>query len=56
MEHMQSALDDMLSQIPSAEVIILSDFNGHNASWLGSRTTDHVVRAAFNLAMANELS
>ena len=51
MEHIQSAIDDMLSQIPSAEAVILGDFNAHNASWLGSRTTDYTGRAAFDLAM-----
>ena len=39
MEHLQSAIDDMLSQIPSAEVVILGDFNAHNGSWLGSPPT-----------------
>ena len=32
MEHIQSAVDDMLSQIPSAEIALLGEFNAHNAS------------------------
>ena len=56
MEHMQLAIDDMLSQILSAEIVILGDFNPHNANWLGSRTTYHAGRAAYDLAMANRLS
>ena len=56
MKHIQSAIDDMLSQTPSAEVVIFGDFNAHNDSWLGSRATDHGGRAAFDLTMANGLS
>ena len=39
-KHIQSAIDDMLPQMPSAEVVILGDFDAHNASWLESRTID----------------
>ena len=53
MEHMQSAIDDMLSQIPSAAVVILVDFIANNASWLRSPTTEHAGRAAFDHATAN---
>lgn len=50
-EHVQSVIDDMLSQIPSAGVVILGDllktlFYAHNAIWL---TIDHVGRAAFDI-------
>ena len=32
MEHLQSAIDDMLSQILSAEILILGDSNAHSTS------------------------
>ena len=56
MEHMQSAIDDMVSKVPSAEVVRLDKFNANSASWLGSRTTDHAGSAVFDLAMNNGLS
>ncbi|VVC97883.1 unnamed protein product [Leptidea sinapis] len=48
----QAAIDDMLAQIPSAEIVALGDFNGHNAEWLGSRTTDYAGRSVHNFALA----
>ena len=53
---MQSAIGDMLSQIPCAEVSILGNFNTQNDSSLGSRTTDHAWRVVFDFAKANGLS
>ena len=51
-----TAAHEVYSKITSAEVVVLGDFNAYNASWLGSRTTDHAGRAVFDLAMVNGLS
>ncbi|XP_050677490.1 uncharacterized protein LOC126974115 [Leptidea sinapis] len=52
----QAAFDDVFAQIPSAEIVVLGDFNGHNAEWLGSRTTDYAGRSLHNFALAYGLS
>ncbi|XP_050682320.1 uncharacterized protein LOC126977512 [Leptidea sinapis] len=52
----QAAIDVVLAQIPSAEIVVLGDFNGHNAEWLGSRTTDYAGRSVHNFALAYGLS
>ncbi|CAK1588496.1 unnamed protein product [Parnassius mnemosyne] len=36
-DNVQMATDSLLHQIPSAEIVILGDFNAHHAEWLGSR-------------------
>ncbi|CAG4948144.1 unnamed protein product [Colias eurytheme] len=36
----------MLLQIPSAEIVVLGDFNAHHVEWLQSRTTDHAAITA----------
>ncbi|VVD05636.1 unnamed protein product [Leptidea sinapis] len=52
----QAAIDDVLPQIPSAEIVVLGDFNGYRAEWLGSRTTDYAGRSVHNFALAYGLS
>lgn len=51
-ERIQEGTDTVLQQFPSAEVIVLGDFNAHHNEWLGSSRTDHAGRAAYNLALA----
>ncbi|CAG4916568.1 unnamed protein product [Colias eurytheme] len=55
-EHIQTTADAVHEQIPSAEIIILGDFNAHHTQWLGSRTTDHAGRSVHNFAMAYGLT
>ncbi|VVC90711.1 unnamed protein product [Leptidea sinapis] len=52
----QAAFDNVLAQITSAEIVVLGDFNGHNAEWLGSCTTDYAGRSVHNFALAYGLS
>lgn len=51
LDHVQMATDLVLQQIPSAEIVILGDFNAHHAEWLGSRKTDHAGRSVHGLAL-----
>ncbi|CAH2267193.1 jg2923 [Pararge aegeria aegeria] len=55
-DHVQKAVDSVLEQIPTAEVVILGDSNAHHVDWLGSRTTDHAGRSAYNFVLAYDLS
>ncbi|CAG4968326.1 unnamed protein product [Parnassius apollo] len=55
-DHVQMAADSLLQQIPSAEVVILGDFNAHHAEWLGSRLTDHAGRSVHDFALAYGLT
>lgn len=55
-EHVQMASDSVLQRIPSAEIVILGDFNAHHAEWLGSSTTDHAGRSAHDFALAYGLT
>ncbi|XP_045492437.1 uncharacterized protein LOC123691896 [Colias croceus] len=55
MEHLQITADAALEQIPSAEIIVLGDFNAHHTQWLGSRLTDHAGRSVYDFALANGL-
>ncbi|CAK1596057.1 unnamed protein product [Parnassius mnemosyne] len=50
------ATDFLLQQIPSAEIVILGDFNAHHAEWLGSRLTDHAGRSVYDFALAYGLT
>ncbi|CAK1578452.1 unnamed protein product [Parnassius mnemosyne] len=50
------ATDSMLQQVPSAEIVILGDFNAHHAEWLGSRLTDHAGRSVYDFALAYDLT
>ncbi|KAJ0180875.1 hypothetical protein K1T71_002960 [Dendrolimus kikuchii] len=54
--HVQETTDSLLQQHPSAEVLVLGDFNAHHKEWLGSRTTDHAGKCAANLALAYGLT
>ncbi|XP_013143050.1 PREDICTED: uncharacterized protein LOC106106938 [Papilio polytes] len=56
MELVQMGTESVLEQIPSAEVVVLGDFNAHHAEWLGSRTTDHAGRSVHDFALANDLT
>ncbi|XP_063545771.1 uncharacterized protein LOC134753763 [Cydia strobilella] len=55
-EQIQTAADSVQQQIPSAEIIVLGDFNAHNAEWLGSSKTDHAGRSVYNFALAYGLT
>ncbi|XP_045541866.1 uncharacterized protein LOC123723329 [Papilio machaon] len=56
MEQVQTATDSVLEQIPSAEIVVLGDFNAHHAEWLGSRTTDHAGRSVHDFALSYDLT
>ncbi|XP_013161244.1 PREDICTED: uncharacterized protein LOC106113067, partial [Papilio xuthus] len=56
MELVQMGTDSVFEQIPSAEVVVLGDFNAHHAEWLGSRTTDHAGRSVHDFALAYVLT
>ncbi|XP_013173125.1 PREDICTED: RNA-directed DNA polymerase from mobile element jockey-like, partial [Papilio xuthus] len=56
MEQVQTATDSVLAQIPSAEIVVLGDFNAHHAEWLGSRTTDHAGRSVHDFALSYDLT
>ncbi|XP_045541428.1 uncharacterized protein LOC123722911 [Papilio machaon] len=56
MEQVQTATDSVLAQIPSAEIVVLGDFNAHHADWLGSRTTDHAGRSVHDFALSYDLT
>ncbi|TLP41777.1 hypothetical protein FEG32_18870, partial [Acinetobacter baumannii] len=49
---MQEGTNRVLEQYPSAEVVVLGDFNAHHQEWLGSRTTDLPGRTAYDFALA----
>ncbi|KAA5586424.1 hypothetical protein F3H14_36350, partial [Pseudomonas aeruginosa] len=51
-EHVQEGTNRVLEQYPSAEVVVLGDFNAHHQEWLGSRTTDLPGRTAYDFALA----
>lgn len=55
-EHLQFTSDKVLEQYPSAEMVILGDFNAHHQEWLGSRSTDFAGRSVHEFALAYELS
>ncbi|CAK1584849.1 unnamed protein product [Parnassius mnemosyne] len=55
-DHVQMAADSVLQQVPSAEIVILGDFNAHHAEWLGSRSTDHAGRSVYDFALAYGLT
>ncbi|CAF4937092.1 unnamed protein product [Pieris macdunnoughi] len=52
----QMATDSLLERVPTAEIVILGDFNAHHADWLGSETTDHAGRSFHDLALAYDLT
>lgn len=54
--HVQRGIDDILQRLPSAEVTVLGDFNGHHVEWLGSTHNDYAGKAALNLAAAYDLT
>ncbi|XP_045541897.1 uncharacterized protein LOC123723363 [Papilio machaon] len=56
MELVQMGTDSVLEQIPSAEVVVLGDFNAHHAEWLGSRTTDYAGRSVHDFALAYDMT
>lgn len=51
-EHIQWATDRVLEQYPTAELVILGDFNAHHKEWLKSRTTDYAGGSVYDLALA----
>ncbi|XP_059056926.1 uncharacterized protein LOC131850642 [Achroia grisella] len=51
-EHLQITSDKVLEQYPSANLVILGDFNAHHTEWLRSRITDHAGRTAHEFALA----
>lgn len=51
-EHLQVTTGKVLKQYPSAELVILGDFNAHHVEWLGSRSTDYAGRSAQDFALA----
>lgn len=55
-EHVQDTADILLQQLPSAELVILGDFNAHHKEWLSSRITDHAGRVVLDFALANNLT
>ncbi|XP_061717541.1 uncharacterized protein LOC133525263 isoform X2 [Cydia pomonella] len=55
-EHLHLTADKLLEQYPSAELVILGDFNAHHVEWLGSRSTDHAGRSAHEFSLAYGLS
>lgn len=56
MENLETATDYVLEQIPSAEIVVLGDFNAHHIEWLGSQRTDHAGRSVHAFAMAYGLT
>ncbi|KAA5578488.1 hypothetical protein F3G14_18890, partial [Acinetobacter baumannii] len=53
---MQVSTDRILEQIPTAEIVVLGDFNAHHSDWLGSTRTDHAGRSAHDFAISNGLT
>ena len=51
-QHLQLATDKVLEQYPTAELVILGDFNAHHVEWLNSRSTDFAGRSAHEFALA----
>ena len=56
-EHLQRAAYKVLERYPSAELVVLGDFNGHHTEWLGSsRPTNSAGWAAYEFALVNGLT
>ena len=55
-DSISSQIDELVSGFPSAEVIVLGDFNVHNREWLRSSKTDAQGRAAEIFAISNSLT
>ncbi|CAG4949277.1 unnamed protein product [Colias eurytheme] len=55
-EHIQVTIDVLLQKIPSAEIVVLGDFNAHHAEWLKSRTTDHAGRSFYDFVLSYGLT
>ncbi|XP_063636069.1 uncharacterized protein LOC134806671 [Cydia splendana] len=56
LERIQVGLSEVLERLPSAELVILGDFNAHHSEWLGSLRTDYAGRAVHSFAAAYDLS
>lgn len=54
--YLSRATDDAQEQFPSAEMVVLGDFNAHHELWLGSSKTDHAGRAAHAFALTHDLT
>lgn len=55
-EHLQLMTDRLIEQVPSAELVVIGDFNAHHVEWLGSRSTDFAGRSAHEFALAHGFS
>lgn len=55
--YLDGALETAQRQYPSAELVVLGDFNAHHVEWLRySRTTDHAGREAYSFALSHGLT
>lgn len=55
-QHLQLSTDRVIEQRPSAELVILGEFNAHHTEWLSSQSTDYAGRCAHEFALAYGLS
>ncbi|CAG4935338.1 unnamed protein product [Colias eurytheme] len=55
-EHIQDTIDLLLQKNPSAEIVVLGDFNAHHAEWLKSRTTDYAGRSFHDFILSYGLT
>ncbi|XP_065640981.1 uncharacterized protein LOC136073297 isoform X1 [Hydra vulgaris] len=49
-------IDHALSLYPSANIVVVGDFNAHHTEWLGSNTTDPAGTKAFNFCVSQSLT
>ncbi|XP_065641128.1 RNA-directed DNA polymerase from mobile element jockey [Hydra vulgaris] len=49
-------IDHALSLYPSANIVVVGDFNVHHTEWLGSNTTDPAGTKAFNFCVSQSLT
>ena len=55
-DFLSEKIDYIISEFPSAEVVILGDFNVHSREWLGSTKTDPQGRAAETFSISSSLT
>ena len=54
--YLTTSIEQLVTSFPTAEVVLLGDFNVHHREWLGSNFTNHVGTATFEFATLNSLS
>ena len=55
-QFLNSKVDFIISSSPSAEIIVLGDFNVHHREWLYSRRTDAAGERAFEFCLENDFT